>query len=187
MCFLTDPYLSDPFGHIPNWKLTEDLIELLVSKGINVATLSKRNVSFVGLYLLNAENAPKTFGQIKSGMTIVSLDEAFWRQYESNAPAPMERLRLLKNANWPWISMEPSPCSDIYKQDLQVLLEQITEVVVPKLIVFGMWNYDGRSRTEKARLEYARNVEVLTDFCRSNKIRRHVKSDTLKFISEALS
>jgi hypothetical protein len=74
--------------------------------------------------------------------------------------------------------MEPYPPSAIYKQDIKALLEELAFV---DLIVFGKWNYDKRATTEEARQEYAENINVLTDFCKSNNIRLHIKSDTLSF------
>jgi len=122
----------------------------------------------------------------RHGMTIVSLDHEFWREFEPNALEPWKRVTVLENCKadkeYAWASMEPYPPSAIYKQKLEDLLEALNFV---DLIVFGKWNYDPRAYTEEARREYAVNVEVLTDFCKSNNIRLHVKSDTLKFIERS--
>jgi len=167
LSFLTDPFLPQLYGN------TEDLIKLLWSHGIRVATLSK--VATIGM-VSNRE--------IRHGMTIVSHENKFRNEFEPNTPSPLTRIADLKGLkeNWDqyvWVSMEPFPPSAIYKQDLKALLEELNFV---DLIVFGKWNYDKRAQTEEAKREYAENVQVLTDFCKSNNIRLHVKSDTLKFV-----
>jgi len=163
LSFLTDPFL-------PKVKeSTEKLIEYLVDQ-TKVATLSKLSTSYF---------------YSRHGMTIVSLDHEFWTKFEPNTTPPLRRIETLEQLKgekeYVWVSMEPYPPSAIYKQDLEALLEELNFV---DLIVFGKWNYDKRAQTEEAKREYAENVQVLTDFCKSNNIRLHVKSDTLKFIAK---
>lgn len=116
-------------------------------------------------------------------MTIVSVDRDFWRKFEPNTLEPQRRIAALEDCKgdkeYPWVSMEPYPPSAIHKQRIEDLLEELNFV---DLIIFGKWNYDKRARTEEARREYAANIAVLTDFCKSNNIRLHIKSDTLKFV-----
>jgi len=163
LCFLTDPFL-------PQCRTaTQDLIDLLLKQQTKVATLSKLGI--------------QTYHAVRHGMTVVSLDNNFWKEFEPRTTAPHLRVSVLNLAkqlgDYVWISMEPYPPSAIYKQRIEDLLEELNFV---DLIIFGMWNYDKRARTEQARIEYAENIQVLTDFCKSNDIRLHVKSDTLKFI-----
>jgi len=163
LSFLTDPFL-------PEVHATDDLVYMLTRDyGITTATLSKLQV-------------PGLSG-VRAGMTIVSLDDEFMEKYEPNTTPPSARLvslRMRKRefGDYVWVSMEPYPPSAIYKQNLRDLLEELKFV---DLIVFGKWNYDPRARTNEARSEYEENIEVLTDFCKSNSIRCHVKSDTLNF------
>jgi len=163
LSFLTDPFLPNVM------ESTENLIEFLLDQGTTVATLSKLDAS-------------KYY--VRHGMTIVSLDNNFHAQWEPNTMSPKFRLQTLEHCkgHWKefvWVSMEPYPPSAIYKQRIEDLLEELNFV---DLIVFGVWNYDKRARTEEARREYAENIQVLTDFCKSNNIRVHVKSETLKFV-----
>lgn len=166
LSFLTDPFLA------PNWENTEDLIKFLVNtfENIIVATSSKKGITSLG------------YGYVRSGFTIVSLDSEFWKEWEPRTRIPMERVRVLEarseELGYTWVSMEPYPPSDIWKQNITNVLEAIKFV---NLIVFGKWNYDKRATTEKARSEYADNIHVSRDFCKSNGIRLHVKSDMLKF------
>lgn len=166
LSFLTDPFL-------PKIKTESERLIYLLTCGykVRVATLSK--LSSPMFHNVN----------IRRGMTVVSLDHNFWRQYEPNTVSPMHRISSLEKYklefnDFVWFSVEPYPPSVIYKQDLKALLEQLKFV---DLIVFGKWNYDPRARTEQARQEYAGHIEVLTDFCKSNNVRLHIKSDTLKF------
>jgi DNA repair photolyase len=171
LCFDTDPFL--PEAQVFPAK-TDDLIYMLTRDyGIRVATLSKLQIPRIS--------------DARVGMTIVSLDDAFWQGFEPNTTAPGARLVALKVrkrefGDYVWVSMEPYPPSSIYKQDLEALLEQLKFV---DLIVFGKWNYDSRARTEEARIEYAQNIDTLVSFCRKNKIRLHIKSDTWKWAYES--
>jgi len=165
LSFLTDPFLPQLKG------MTESLIDLLLrSYSVKVATLSKIALS--------------QFSNIRHGMTIVSLDDDFWKKFEPNTLKPKERLSDLHARkrlfhDYVWISMEPYPPSAIYKQNLIALLEELKFI---DLIIFGMWNYDKRARTEQARREYSENINTITDFCKSNLIRLHIKSNTLAFV-----
>jgi len=164
LSFLTEPFLPQ----IKN--STSDLIALLLAEKIKVATLSKLG-------------NPYQRG-IRKGMTIVSLSQDFSSLWEPKALLPHNRINTLRFwkhefDDYVWISMEPYPPSSIHKQNLTNLLNELNFV---DLIVYGMWNYDARARTEEARREYAENIQTLIDFCKSNNIRLHIKSDTLRFV-----
>ncbi|MCW4014876.1 MAG: hypothetical protein NWF06_00745 [Candidatus Bathyarchaeota archaeon] len=169
-------FFTDCF-HPDNRKNTEDLIDYLTFglSSTQIATSSK-----LGIY----EGEHGSY-RIKNGISLVSIDERFWKTFEPNAASPKDRLKSLcvgHERGFSWLSMEPYPSSAIWKQDLNKFLEEVTFWGVD-LIVFGKWNYDKRASTEEARLEYKTNVNVLVDFCKSNKIRLHVKSETLDFVN----
>lgn len=158
-------FMTDPFSK-RNCLNTEDLIEVLaLEREISVATLSKSGLS--------------KFPTVRHGMSIISLDRFFWREWEPNTMRPKMRIANLKAKNSPWVSLEPYPPSDIWRQHLTPLLEELKFV---DLIIFGKWNYDHRATTEKAQYDYRSNVSTLRDFCKSNSIRLHIKSDTLRFV-----
>lgn len=161
--FETDPFVEQ------NRRNTEHLIELLLSRGIRVATSSKVDVS--------------SHLGVRHGMTVVSLDDGFCRRWEPRAPTPKERIRKLEEkyrlGEYVWVSMEPCPPPAIWKQNLAALLEAIKFV---NFIVKGKWNYDSRANTPEAREDYVRIMAEFRDFCKSNGIRYHIKSDTLNFI-----
>jgi len=162
--FMTDPLLPELYTP------TTSLLSLLhFGYCVPVATLSKVALSY--------------WSFVRHGLTIVSSDYKFWRKWEPNTLRPKERIKLLRwrhddYREYVWISMEPYPPSAIWRQKLEVLLEELKFV---KFIIFGKWNYDKRAGTEEAKKEYIENVFTFRDFCKNNGIRYHVKSDTLKF------
>lgn len=163
MSFLTEPLLPSVR------KSTERLALMFVARGIPTAVSSKIGVVSVP--------------GVRNGMTIVSLDEGFWKRYEPRAPPPHKRVRMLRGAHdrgeYTWVAMEPCPCSAIWKQDVLGVLGELCFV---DFIIMGKWNYDQRANTEEARGEYSEIVSKFSDFCKSNGIRYHIKSDTLDFI-----
>jgi len=168
LSFMTDPFLPE------NIHETEAVIELLLKLKIPVATSSKISMSD----LLDG---------VRSGMTLLSLDQEFWQRYEPRARSPQYRIRLLKVAaelgKYTWVSWEPAPCPDIWKQDLSAFLEEIKSV---KFIVAGKWNYDKRASTNKARQDYILLFNQLADFCKSNNIRLYIKPETINWIEKGI-
>lgn len=169
-------FFTDPF-HPLNTANTNSLVTFLVNQyPSRIATLSKLGIP---------NNDARS---VRPGISIVSLDEGFREVWEQHTASYSFRLHLLEmlegTGQMGWASMEPYPPSAIHKQPIQPLLERLKEVGC-RLIVFGKWNYDKRASTEEARQEYADNVAVLTDFCKSNSIRLHVKSETLDFIQKS--
>lgn len=171
LCFLTDPFTNET-----NKKATEDVIRFLNEQGVkNIATLSKMDITDWRLDL-----------EIKHGMTVVSVDDRFWQVYESNRIKSQQRIATLEmrkhmEGNFVWISMEPYPVNDIFKQDIRDVLHQIEFV---NLIVFGAWNYNPIARTPKALQEYKEYVNIVQEFGKEHKIKVHIKSDTLKLIEK---
>ncbi len=164
--FLTEPLLPSVR------ESTERLVSMLAARGIRTAVSSKVGVVSVP--------------SVRNGMTVVSLDEDFWKRYEPRAPPPLERIRMLREAHdrdeYTWAAMEPYPCSAIWKQDVLDVLEELHFV---DFIIKGKWNYDPRGGTDEARTEYLGIMSRFSDFCKSNGIRHHVKADTLDFIRGA--
>jgi len=164
--FLTDPFLPTVRVY------TNELVSNLNEIGIRTATLSKIDVSY------HPEN--------RSGMTVVSPYEDFSMKYEPNVKSPWDRLYKLWEASdegiYTWLSLEPWPCQDIFESNLFDIIDFFDKLKWIDFLIFGKWNYDKRAKTDKARREYQTIVEVFESFCLKNKIRYHIKSDTLKFI-----
>jgi len=163
LCFMTDPFLP------ANRNASEDVIGLLLKRGVRVATSSKVGVSM--------------HKGVRHGMTIITLDDEFSAKWEPNALKPMGRIKQLKRrhdmGDFTWVSMEPCPPPAIWEQDVRELLNAIKFV---DLIIKGRWQYDVRAATEEARNAYAKMMQEVEDFCRVHKIRCHIKSETRKFL-----
>lgn len=164
--FLTDPYLPEVRSN------TEGLISYLTEQGIRTATSSKIDVSN------QLEN--------RSGMTIISPYKEFSVEYEPNVMSPQKRIAVLKGVSdrgqYTWVSLEPCPVKAIYPYKMKDLHDFWESLKFVDFIIMGKWNYDRRASTEEAREEYSMIIGEFEDFCENNKIRFHIKSDTLKFI-----
>jgi len=169
LSFMTDPFCRG------NWEDSCMLINYLIDNNVKIATLSK-----TGVY---SENMPK----VKSGMTIVSTDEKFRKFYEPNAIPLQDRIDILRSVHdaggETWVSIEPYPTPNIWKQDLLWLLKDLiwSKTDFIDFIIFGKWNYDARANDKPF---YKKIVKQFTEFCNSAGIRYHVKTDTLKYIGE---
>jgi len=165
--FLTDPYL-------PQLKeKTDELLYYLLEEGIHTATLSKLDVS-------------PYFGNM-NGMTIVSPYNDFTKKYEPGVPSPQDRILKLdeRHPHYTWVSMEPWPVSDFYPYTMKDIRNFWEDLNFVDYIVFGKWNYDKRSKTDKARKEYAEIIVEFEQFCNDYGISHHIKSDTLKFVGRS--
>jgi DNA repair photolyase len=165
LCFHTDPFV-----HCNNFK-SVGLIDLLMGKKIRIATLSK-------------VDAPISFNykDMRIGMTIVSDSDDFSKKFEPNALPSTWRIAYLKCCHdwgyYTWVSLEPFPTPNIFKQDLTDLLEKISFV---DFIIFGKWNYDKRAND---RGFYKGAVEIFEKYCEDQGIRYFVKSETRNFIGK---
>jgi len=161
LSFSTDPFLPELE------KTTNKIIELL--ENFRVATLSKRGFTHID-YLW----------KIRNGMTIVSDSDEFSKKFEPNALPVTERIKYLREiaeqGGYTWVSLEPFPTPNLFKQDLTKLLDEIDFV---DFIVFGKWNY---STLTNDKTFYKESVDKFIKYCSEKGIRHFVKSDTLKFI-----
>ena len=166
MSFGTDPFLP------MNLMNTYVLGDFLNKNFVKVAVLSK-----IGMIL---EGKP-----YRHGMSIVSNSLDHWKVEEPRASKPHTRILVLEAQHaagqFTWVSMEPYPPPAVFKQNILEVLESIKFV---DFIIFGMLNYDKRATTPDAREAYKANIHDFEDFCKSNDIRHHVKSDTMAFIRE---
>lgn len=165
MSFATDPLLT-----VNKMATTHVARYCLDTLNTRVAVLSKEGVL--------------DLSGVRHGITLVSIDERFRMSYEKRAAHLVQRIDPLKKkadeGEYTWVSMEPYPVPAIHEQDITDVLEAVKFV---KFIIFGKWNYSKDARTPEARDHYREVVPVFRDFCKSNGIRYHIKSDTLKFIN----
>lgn len=170
LCFATDPFM---YGQVEIEKLSIEIIKRLNDNKISCTVLTK------GLYPI--EDITGLNGHNEYGVTIVSLDENFRKNYEPNTARFEERIETLKYLHQKgfktWVSIEPYPTPNIIKQDLMKILESIAFV---DYIVFGKLNYN--SDTKKflhSKAFYNSQAKAVKSFCRKNKIECYIKEGTL--------
>ena len=168
MSFATDPFLET------NIMNTYQLLKLLKDRKIPVAVSTKQ--------VMPARFTPRKLDDFRHGKTIVSIDKEYRKKHERNSATFDRRIADLQTDKtrgiYVWDSMEPYPVPKIHKQDIIKVLEAIKFV---DFIIFGKRNYDERANDQEAKEFYAAVIPQFTDWCKSNNIRYHVKSDTLKF------
>lgn len=166
--FGTDPFIKK------NIMNTYPLLRLLDKRKIRTAVSTKQ--------VMPARFTPKKLGSFRHGKTIVSIDKEFRKKHERFSATIDRRIADLQKDKlrgiYVWDSMEPYPVPKIHKQDIIKVLEAIKFV---DFIIFGRWNYDSRAKGLEAQEFYASIIPQFVDWCKSNKIRYHVKSETLEF------
>ena len=190
LCFMSDPFMydSDTDDLITEIKqLTLKIIEKLNKEGIKVTTLTK------GIYpneLLDKERFLRTN---EYGITLVSLNEDFKREYEPYSAPYEKRIESLKRLSEAglktWASMEPYPTPQLPRLE-RTGAENVEEILIKikfvKKIVFGKLNY--------SRLNYYNNnyspvwvdsnefykaiAKKVMEFCKRNGIQFHIKEGT---------
>jgi len=164
LSFLTDPFLPC------NTENTIKLVNLLRESDIEVAVLTK-------LYPY-----PQYLKDIKYGMTFITYDKDFWREYEPNTLSPHIRWQILFDIHrwgyYTWLSLEPVPPPSILHHNL---IEELETFLFVDFIIFGKWNYDKRANTGLARQYYKRTINEFIDFCKTYGIRYHIKKKTMEF------
>lgn len=172
MCFMTDPFMV---GYPEIQQMSLKIIEKLNRHGIKVTVLTK------GIYPADLADYNKYGNQNEYGITLVSLNSDFKKEFEPNAAEYTERLKALKQLHKAglktWISMEPYPTPNLdKKQDLTKLLEAVKFV---DKIIFGKLNYNvTSSKFEGNKNFYQKCAEQVITFCKKNKIEYHIKFGT---------
>jgi DNA repair photolyase len=134
LCLTTDPFM---YGHPEVTEITLRLIALINSRGIRCSTLTKGRMP--------AELADQTmFPEPNThGISLVSLNEEFRREWEPGAAPYSERIGALRELHdygcRTLVHIEPYPTPNIIEQDLNELLEKVS---FADEIWFGGWNYN---------------------------------------------
>lgn len=171
LCFSTDPFMykQEKINELSLKiidKLNENYIRCTVlTKGIFPKGLSNRN----GLSKNN-----------EYGITLVSLNDDFRKQYEPKSAPYKNRLTALKrlhNSGFKtWVSIEPYPTPNIFQQDLLKILNAVSFV---NKIIFGRLNYNAKvSGFIHAKEFYNSMASTVIKFCKQNKIDYHIKEGT---------
>jgi DNA repair photolyase len=171
--FMTDPFM---YRQAEVSRLTMKLMARLNRENIKCIVLTK------GIYPRRLADLKKYGKNNEYGITLVSLDEKFKKQFEPNTSPYGKRIKALKLLHQKglktWVSMEPYPTPNLVKQDLIKILDKIKFV---DKITFGKLNYNARSDRFWGRDDfYQKNADLLKIFCLKNKIQCHVKHETAK-------
>jgi three-Cys-motif partner protein len=190
LCFMSDPFMYDSEDKdlVPEIKeLTLKIIEKLNKEGIKVTTLTK---GFYPDEILNNER----FSQVNEyGITLVSLNEIFKKEYEPFS-APYEKRinsleKLSKTGLKTWVSMEPYPTPQLPRLK-ETKAENIDEVLnrikFVKKIIFGKLNYsrlnyyNGNYSQIWSNSDdfYKEMAQKVISFCEENNIKYHIKFGT---------
>lgn len=168
LCFTTDPFMC---GYPEVSAMTLQIIERINCAGIKVSALTKG---------LLPRELTKTSRENEYGITLISLDEGFRKNYEPGA-APysdrIARLRFLHNKGFKtWVSIEPYPTPNIITQDLKAILRR---VAFADKIVFGRLNYNRLVTQYPGYLKfYDKMAQAVTDYCEKQGQEYHIKKGT---------
>jgi len=186
LCFMSDPFMYDYEKDelIPEVKeLTLKIIERLNKERIRVTTLTK------GFYPDEILHRNKFLSSNEYGITLVSLNEKFKKQFEPFS-APYEKRiksleKLAKAGLKTWVSMEPYPTPDLDETsvDVEMILERIKFV---KKIIFGKLNYRRLSDFDSRYCKLWKNntefyeemAKRVISFCKKHNIKYHIKFGT---------
>ena len=170
LCFSSDPFMYQ-YPEIQEMSLVA--IKKLNEAGIKCTVLTK-GILPIELAKLSNDN--------EYGVTLITTNEVFRKRIEPGA-APWEKrlesLRALHDVGCKtWVSIEPFPTPNIFKQDLNVLLEKVGFV---NKIIFGRMNYNTKvtAFTQQKQFFNDRATEVIA-FCTEHGIDYHIKSGTIR-------
>ena len=168
LCFTTDPFM---YGHDEIGNLSMEVLRRANEAGVRCSVLTK------GILPVELANLPL---DNEYGITLISLDEDFTRQYEPGAANPVERLNALRTLHErgrkTWISIEPYPTPNILEQDLALLLQAVSFV---DRIIFGRLHYNRIVAEYPGYKDFYNQcaLEVI-EFCEDNDIDYHIKKGT---------
>lgn len=168
LCFTTDPFM---YGYDEISKMSISAIEKLNDAGIKCTVLTK-GILPAELAALSSEN--------EYGITVVSLDDNFSKQFEPGAACVKERIAALRFLSErgckTWVSIEPYPTPNIFEQNLYDILEELSFV---DKIIFGQLHYNkGVSAYANSKVFYKECVETVREFCTRHEMLCHIKKGT---------
>jgi DNA repair photolyase len=158
LCLTTDPFMV---GHPEVTAMTLEIIERLNRHGIECSVLTKGR--------LPAELADRRRYPCDNthGISLVSLDEGFRREWEPGAAPYNERIaalrRLHEAGRRTLVHIEPYPTPGIFEQDLSDLLDEVGFV---DCMFLGGWNYSSRVRQDReTEAFYRAQSRTVRRFC----------------------
>ena len=171
LCFSTDPFM---YEQEQVCDLSLKIIDKLNVNNIHCTVLTK------GVFPVELGNRNGYSNKNEYGITLVSLNENFRKEFEPNSAKFKDRINSLKYLHRKgfktWVSMEPYPTPNIIKQDLIEILESVSFV---DKIVFGRLNYNVKSSEFKYNKEFYNSLALtVIKFCKKNGIDYHIKQGT---------
>ena len=169
LCFTTDPFM---YGYDEVKDMSLKIIQKLNAANIKCTALTK--------WVLPIELA-QMWTENEYGITLISLNEQFRKEFEPNA-APYEQrissLMALHNAGCKtWVSIEPYPTPNIIEQNFNAILDAIS---FTDKIIFGRLNYNKKVSEYKDYKKYFNELaQNVIDFCRKNNKQYHIKTGTI--------
>ena len=169
LCFTTDPFM---YEHDDICDLSMAILRKANAYGITCSVLTK------GILPIALAELPRPN---EYGITVVSLDDEFRKEYEPGTAAVAERINALKALSErgcsTWVSIEPYPTPNIIKQDLGKLLEA---VAFADKIIFGRLHYNKVvSQYQEYQKFYDECAEQVIQFCTVRNIAYHIKNGTM--------
>lgn len=169
LCFMTDPFM---YGYEEISKSSIEIIKLLNNSGIKCTALTKG---------ILPQNLIETSLENEFGITLISLDENYRKEYEPGSAPYLDRINSLKYLHnhgfKTWVSIEPYPTPNIINQSFSDILESIKFV---DKIIFGRLNYNKKVTEYKDYKSFYNELATQTiNFCQQKNINYHIKKGTI--------
>ena len=171
LCFSTDPFM---YNQEQVCDLSLKIIDKLNLNKIRCTVLTK------GIFPKEVVKRNGFSTNNEYGITLVSLDEKFKKDFEPNSAPFQNRIRSLeylhKKGFKTWVSMEPYPTPNLIRQDLIKILDAVSFV---DRIIFGRLNYNVKSSEFKYTKEFYNSLALsVIKFCKRQGIDYHIKQGT---------
>lgn len=169
LCPETDPFM---YGYKEIADLTIDIIEKLNKNGLKCTVKTKQKLPN-NINYLSKDN--------EFGITLVSLNEDFRREYEPGSSPYLERINSLRNLHdngfKTFVSIDPYPTPNVINQDYNDLLKAISFV---DKIIFGMPQLDSEeNKVEEYKKFYKDLTNKTIEYCNKNYIRYAIKNSVV--------
>lgn len=169
LCFTTDPFM---FGYPEIAAMSINAIKAINKAGLPCSVLTKGCLP-ISLRSLSTNNS--------YGITLITLNEAFRKKTEPGAAPIRRRISALRNLSdlgcKTWVSIEPYPTPNVYKQELEDILDAISFV---DKIIFGRANYNSKiSQYPQCRQFFNKQAKLVIEFCTKHGIAYHIKDGTI--------
>lgn len=152
-------------------------------RDLSLKVIDKLNENRIPCIVLTKGILPKELADRNSfsrnneyGITLVSLEEDFRKQFEPNTASLKDRISSLKYLHKKgyktWVSMLPYPPPSIIKQDLNRILKAVSFV---NKIFFGKLNYVQSQKFKYPKGFFKCQAQMVIEFCEKNKIECHIE------------